>query len=372
MPRDDDTELIRSADVAYAHICAVQRSLFHDLAEISRQELWRQDLHATSMGHWVSMRYGISAWKAHRWVASARALESQLLVAAAFEGAAIGIDAVVELTRLIEVSEEPEEDLLDWAIDRPCGAIRARADQEIRWSQEQTEELERTRDLSWGFYDEGRRFRASLDAPAAQGAVFVKAISRELDEFSTLNGASPCVGARRAYALIALASTRIGADPDPDRATIVVHTSLEGLSSGDGTGVLEGGGVIDPPTLERLGCDARIQLVKEDPKGDVAWMGRVSRVPSQALARQVRYRDRDCRFPRCPHRRFTNIHHIVHWARGGRSVAENLVLICTAHHKAVHEHGWGIKREADGALSWFRPDGRRYRAGPAPPGIGVA
>jgi hypothetical protein len=86
------------------------------------------------------------------------------------------------------------------------------------------------------------------------------------------------------------------------------------------------------------------------------------------MLRQLRYRDRDCRFPRCPHRRFTNAHHIVHWVRGGRTDLENLVLICTYHHKLVHEHGWGLRREDDGTVSWFYPDGNPYRAGPAPPG----
>jgi hypothetical protein len=130
MPRDDDDDPIRAADVAHARVCAAQRALFKALREVSHRGLWHEDLHATSLAHWVCMRYGISAWKAHRWVASAEALESLPLVAEAFEGAEMGIDAVVELTRLIEVSKEPEDELLDWALDRPCGAIRDRANQE--------------------------------------------------------------------------------------------------------------------------------------------------------------------------------------------------------------------------------------------------
>jgi hypothetical protein len=100
-------------------------------------------------------------------------LESLPLVSEAFSQARLGIDAVVELTRLVEVNQGSEEELLDWALYRPVGAIRARADEEIRWSKEQVQDLQDSRNLSWGFYDEGRRFRASLDAPAAQGAVLV-------------------------------------------------------------------------------------------------------------------------------------------------------------------------------------------------------
>jgi Domain of unknown function (DUF222)/HNH endonuclease len=155
-------------------------------------------------------------------------------------------------------------------------------------------------------------------------------------------------------------------DPDPDRATIVIHTSAEALAQG-APAELEGGGVIDGVTVERLGCHARVQAVLEDARGNAFRLGRMAREPSSAMVRQLRYRDRDCQFPACPHRRFTNAHHIVHWARGGSTDMENLVLICTYHHKLVHELGWGIKRESDGTVSWFYPDGNPYRAGPAPP-----
>ena len=55
------------------------------------------------------------------------------------------------------------------------------------------------------------------------------------------------------------------------------------------------------------------------------------------------------------------------WGKGGRTDLDNLVLVCTFHHKLVHEFGWRLKREADGSVKWFRPDGTGYRAGPAPP-----
>ncbi len=97
----------------------------------------------------------------------------------------------------------------------------------------------------------------------------------------------------------------------------------------------------------------------------------MSREPSAPMLRQLRYRDGECRFPGCGARRFTQAHHIVWWERGGSTDLDNLVLVCTFHHKLVHEYGWGIKRDHDGTLRWFHPDGRRYRAGPGPPGQGV-
>ena len=39
--------------------------------------------------------------------------------------------------------------------------------------------------------------------------------------------------------------------------------------------------------------------------------------------------------------------------------------ICSFQHRLLHEHGWSIRRETDAEISWFHPDGMRYRAGPS-------
>jgi hypothetical protein len=104
--------------------------------------------------------------------------------------------------------------------------------------------------------------------------------------------------ARRADALVALASVRIAHDADPDRATVVVHVPVEVLTSpgargdggkdglgDDGPGCgLEGGGVIHAETARRLACTARIETVVEDPAGRIVGLGRTSREPLAADA----------------------------------------------------------------------------------------
>jgi hypothetical protein len=104
----------------------------------------------------------------------------------------------------------------------------------------------------------------------------------------------------------------------------------------------------------------------EDERGNVLDLGRMTREPSASMARQVRYRDRECRFPGCGARRFTEVHHIVWWRNGGRTDFGNLLLICSFHHRLVHELGWSLRREADGEIGWFHPDGIRHLAGPSP------
>ena len=65
------------------------------------------------------------------------------------------------------------------------------------------------------------------------------------------------------------------------------------------------------------------------------------------------------------------LHHITWWEHGGPTDLDNLVLTCTFHHRLMHEYGWAVKRGATGSITWFRPDGTRYSAGPAPPSEGL-
>jgi hypothetical protein len=69
-------------------------------------------------------------------------------------------------------------------------------------------------------------------------------------------------------------------------------------------------------------------------------------------------RDRGCAFPGCTHARFLHGHHIRHWLHGGETSIDNLALLCTVHHRLVHEGGWTIARGADGRLVFTSPMGR--------------
>src|SRR5207249_847113 len=60
-------------------------------------------------------------------------------------------------------------------------------------------------------------------------------------------------------------------------------------------------------------------------------------------------------------------HHRVHWADGGPTDMGNLVSLCPAHHRLVHEGGWRIEGDPNGELIFIRLDGRRLSTGP--PGL---
>ena len=152
---------------------------------------------------------------------------------------------------------------------------------------------------------------------------------------------------------------------------MVVHAQLDGLVSGRGGCELESGGVIHAETARRLLCHGRAQVVIEDQTGQRVRLGRISREPPAWMMRQLRYRDSECRFPGCGARQYTQAHHIVWWERGGRTDLDNLVLVCSFHHKLVHEYGWAVQRSPDGTAWWSSPDGTSYRAGPGPPRVSI-
>src|SRR5262245_5874635 len=87
-----------------------------------------------------------------------------------------------------------------------------------------------------------------------------------------------------------------------------------------------------------------------------------------AIRRALHHRDRACRFPGCAVRAGQG-HHIRHWANGGPTTLSNLALLCRRHHRAVHEEGYQLDRQADGEPRVRRPDGRVLPDVPAPPAI---
>lgn len=261
----NNSELIEAADATHRRASLAQRELFGFLVEIDHCEAWR-DEGARDMAHWLWMRYGISEWKARRWIAAAHALEGLPLLSEAFASGDLGIDKVVELTRF--ATPQTEERLIRWAQGVSCGCIREKGDL-LHRSLQEAQEAERARSLSWWYFEENSRFGLSAELPAAQGAVVARALERLAETLPVMPGEedSYFVEKRRADALVALCSARISADPDPDRATVVIHAQLDGLVSGDGGCEIEGGPAIHPETVRRLLCTGRVQTVIEGQAG---------------------------------------------------------------------------------------------------------
>ena len=364
-PFRDRAAIASELDAAHACVGRAHLKLLRLIAAADRFETWRNS-GARDTAHWLGMRYGISQWKARRWIAASHALEVLPRLSDALDTGDLGIDKVVELARF--ATPENESRLIPWARAVSCGTVRHRGDLETKPSIDDVRETEHARSASWWYFDDGRRFGLEAELPASQGAIVARALERVAETVPTMpdEESDHDAAARRADGLVALCSARVAVDAEPDRATVVVHARL-GAPEGDLAGCeLEGGPVIHPQTVRRLLCNGRVQTVVEDGDGRVLGLGRMSRDPAPWMIRQVRYRDRECRFPGCGARRFTEAHHIVWWRHGGRTDLDNLVLICSFHHRLVHEHGWSVGREPDGDVTWRRPNGARYEAGPSP------
>ena len=129
----------------------------------------------------------------------------------------------------------------------------------------------------------------------------------------------------------------------------------------------EAGGIhVSAETARRLACDAATVTMQHGPAGEILDVGRRTRTISPALRRALAARDGTCRFPGCQNRR-CDAHHVQHWADGGATRLDNLVLLCRRHHRVVHEEGFRITLDATGEVEFLRPDGRPFPAAPPPP-----
>jgi hypothetical protein len=361
---DARAALIQRCDRAHVDVSHANRAFLDVIHEIDRTKVWADD-GARDLAQWLWMRYGISDWKARRLIETATALPHLPATARALDRGELGVDKVVELARFAQ--PETEDGLIPWAQKVSSARIRQEGDVVRRGEPDEAANDDAMRSLTWAFRDEGRRFELHADLPAAQGAVVATAIDRVAASVPAMPHEQGGIHlpARRADALVGLCSARLAADPDQDRATVVIHARA-GASDPAAGAEIEGGGIAQPSTLERLLCAARVETVHEAGDGRVIGMGRITRVPPPWLLRQVRYRDGGCRFPGCGTKAFTQAHHIVFWREGGATDLDNLVTVCSWHHKLVHEYGWWIKGSAQGDLRWYRTDGTPYAAGPAP------
>jgi 5-methylcytosine-specific restriction endonuclease McrA len=130
---------------------------------------------------------------------------------------------------------------------------------------------------------------------------------------------------------------------------------------------LDDGPGISPAAAQALACHATVSWMLHDHDGTLIDVGRRHRRATPALRRAVRERDKGrCQFPGCNSRR-TDIHHIIAWAKGGKTRLRDLTLLCEAHHVIVHALGYLITAD-HGRFAFTRPDGQRVPACPALPG----
>ena len=73
-----------------------------------------------------------------------------------------------------------------------------------------------------------------------------------------------------------------------------------------------------------------------------------------------------CRVPGCRHAGFVDVHHIDPRSEGGGHDPENLVTLCSAHHRANHRGALVIEGTPSAGLRVSHADGTAYGGSPSP------
>jgi hypothetical protein len=99
----------------------------------------------------------------------------------------------------------------------------------------------------------------------------------------------------------------------------------------------------------------------DDAETHVGARARATQSIPPALRRQVMRRDRGrCVVPGCRHATFVDLHHIEARSDGGAHDGDNLIVLCSAHHRALHRGQLEIVGSVREGMLFRRADGLRY------------
>jgi hypothetical protein len=366
-----------------SYIYAAESRLLALIREFDEKEYWAQQ-GLCSCAHWLNLKCGIGMNAAREKVRVAHALAKLPKIDKEFAGGALSYSKVRAITRIAD--ESNEDYLLMIAkhgtahhVEKLVSKYRvAKRLQDAEFANEQYNNREVTH-----YYDHDGCLVIKARLPAEQGALIVKAIEMAMDaEFAERssdvsedvtavtpedNDEPVPIAARRADALAQVAETYLNnsesSGSTADRYQVVVHVTAE-------TSNLEDGPHVTAETSRRIACDCAVVAIKENENGEPLSIGRRSRSIPPPMRRALRARDKGCRFPGCTNTRFVDGHHIKHWADGGETSLDNLVLLCRHHHHLVHEGGFACEKSPDGELKF--KDQRDETLAPSPMMPGVA
>ncbi len=101
-------------------------------------------------------------------------------------------------------------------------------------------------------------------------------------------------------------------------------------------------------------CNPEIVEMRPGPN-----QGRLTRKIPPTVQRIVKHRARGrCEVPGCDNHLWLHIHHLNLWSEGGDHSLDNLICLCSAHHRENHDGCLAIERLPDGSLGFERANGR--------------
>jgi hypothetical protein len=171
-------------------------------------------------------------------------------------------------------------------------------------------------------------------------------------------------GHLNALSLVALIDGSVGASSSPNaRAEVSVVIDLQTLMHGmHQRSVIRTGHDVELPieTIRRMACEAEIIPVVLGSNGVVLDVGRATRLASRYQRKALEVMYPTCAIPQCcvPHSQ-CQPHHIRYWRDDGSTDMNNLIPLCSSHHRSVHEGGWKLSMHGtDRQLAITRPDER--------------
>jgi hypothetical protein len=375
-------ELARQLAELMGHQSACERAILFLLPEFEDSGYWA-DEGARTCTAWLSWRLGMTLKTAQAWLRVARKLQELPLTDDSFRKGEISYSVVRAMSRV--ATPENEALFLQYARSS-TGELMAKVCAHLRQQLAAIEHPDVASLLHLAFrpHDDGSvtlsvRMRADQAATVRKAVAVKVELDREqgapkrdpsearLDRVNAIVGicerfletASKDLGRRIPGAFEALVTvdlaTLMGTGPVPvDRCELA-----------DGT-------PISAEAARRICCDSPVVPALLKPNGDPVDVGRRKRALTKPLRWKLFIRDRGmCQFPGCHARGYLDAHHIQHWARGGATKLENLVLLCRdKHHVYVHEGGFKILVADDGALVFLDPRGEPIRHGSALPSLG--
>ncbi|MEE8406626.1 MAG: DUF222 domain-containing protein [Acidimicrobiia bacterium] len=322
---------------------------------------------ARSLTDWVAARLRLRLFAARQLVSVARRLSDLPVLTKRFAAGDLSLDQTDAISRM--ATADTEEGLIEEALGLSNAVLDRKARRANPPTAEDEREAHRVRALWIQRTLDGSSGRLTAHLPNTDLEVVETAIRDKADKI----GPDPQTGLFDAYSqrmadgMVEVCATT-GDQTTTTPPQITVFADLEALTTIDsGVSELGSGALVPNETARRLACDCVLQTVITD-GSVVIGVGRNSRNVPGWLRRLVHHRDGgSCRFHGCGNKQWLQVHHVVHWSKGGSTDLDNLILLCGFHHRFVHEHGWHITRNSNNQFQFRKPDWTLYP--PPKPGL---
>lgn len=314
----------------------------------------------SNCAEWLAYRCDLSSGAAREKVRVAHALKGLPAIAEGFETGALSYSKVRALTRVANQANEAA--LLEFARSTTVTRVEERCRQLRNVQPDSVDVSNRAhgrRSLTMRRNAETGMLTITVEVPIEDGELIDKALTKAMEKYASASPefASESFRAQQADALVSIARDTLaenagGRTSSADAYQVIVHVDQSALTQGEGRSDLP------VETVKRLTCDGSVVPLFENAQGEPLSVGRKQRTVTTAIRRALESRDGGCTFPGCNHKRFVDAHHVMHWAEGGSTSVDNLLLLCDRHHRLVHEGRFMIRKDVNDRWYFCRPDGR--------------